>query len=100
MQKHVNLVDLVKSFPTNIYLQNLASIQKRTSPVKFARLAEKSGKGSISNLSTKVCGFDPATGEWEVAGFGPSTGEWPDAAMALFCLLQCRQVAQFLERQF
>ena len=54
MQKHVNLVDLVKSFPTNIYLQNLASIQKRTSPVKFAHLAEKSGKRSISNLSTKV----------------------------------------------
>ena len=54
MQKHVNLVDLVKSFPTNIYLQNLASIQKRTSPVKFAHLVEKSGKGSISNLSTKV----------------------------------------------
>ena len=54
MQKHVNLVDLVKSFPTNIYLQNLASIQKRTSPIKFAHLAEKSGKGSISNLSTKA----------------------------------------------
>ena len=54
MQKHVNLVDLVKSFPTNIYLQNLASIQKRTSPVKFVHFAEKSGKGSISNLSTKV----------------------------------------------
>ena len=54
MQKHVHLVDLVKSFPTNILLQNLASIQKRTSPVKFAHLAEKSGKGSISNLSTKV----------------------------------------------
>ena len=53
MQKHVNLVDLVKSFPTNILLQNLASIQKRTSPVKFAHLAEKSGKGSISNLSTR-----------------------------------------------
>ena len=53
MQKHVNLVDLVKSFPTNIYLQNLASMQKRTSPVKFAHLAEKSGKCSISNLSTK-----------------------------------------------
>ena len=35
-------------------MQNLASIQKRTSPVKFAHLAEKSGKGSISNLSTKV----------------------------------------------
>ena len=54
MQKHVNLVDLVKSFPTNILLQNLASIQKRTSPVKFAHFAEKSGKGSISNLSSKV----------------------------------------------
>ena len=54
MQKHVNLVDLVKSFPTNIYLQNLASIQKRTSPLKFAHLAEKSEEGSISNLSTKV----------------------------------------------
>ena len=56
MQKHVNLVDLVKSFPTNIFLQNLASIQKRASPVKFAYLAEKSSKGSISNLSTKVVG--------------------------------------------
>ena len=54
MQKHVNLVDLVKSFPTNILLQHLASIQKRTSSVKFAHLDEKSGKGSISNLSTKV----------------------------------------------
>ena len=54
VQKRVNLVDLVKSFPTNIYLQTLASIQQRTSPVKFAHLAEKSGKGSISNLSTKV----------------------------------------------
>ena len=54
MQKHVNLVDLVKSFPTNIYLQNLESMQKRTSPIKFAHLAEKSGNGSISNLSTKA----------------------------------------------
>ena len=53
MQKHVNLVDLVKSFPTNIFLQNLASIQKRTSPIKFAHLVEKTEKGSISNLSTK-----------------------------------------------
>ena len=32
MQKHVNLVDFVKSFQTNIYLRNLASIQARTSP--------------------------------------------------------------------
>ena len=54
MQKHVNLVDLVKSFPTNIFLQNLASIQPRTSPIKFAHLADKSEKGSITNFSTKV----------------------------------------------
>ena len=60
MQKHVNLVDLVKNFPTNIYLQNLASIQKRTSPVTFAHLAEKSVKGSISNLSTKASTRRPA----------------------------------------
>ena len=31
MQKHVNLVDLGKSFPTRIYLQNMASIPPRTS---------------------------------------------------------------------
>ena len=37
MQKHVNIVDLYKSFPTNVYLQNLASMQPRTSHVKFAR---------------------------------------------------------------
>ena len=54
MQKHVKLVDLVKSFPTSIYLQKSASIQPRTSPTKFARLAEKSEKGSISNISTKA----------------------------------------------
>ena len=60
MQKHANLVDLVISFPTNIFLQNLASeqnlasIQKRTSPIKFAHLAEKSENGSISNLSTEA----------------------------------------------
>ena len=44
MQKHVNLADLVKSFPTNILLQNLASIQKRTNPLKFAHLAENRSK--------------------------------------------------------
>ena len=34
MQKHVNLVDLVKSFPTNIYSQKSASIQPRTTLLK------------------------------------------------------------------
>ena len=32
MQTYVILVDLVKSFPTHIYLQKLASIQPRTRP--------------------------------------------------------------------
>ena len=77
MQKHVNLVDLVKSFPTNIYLQNLASIQKRTSPVKFAQLAEKSETGSISNLSTKV---DAAAQKVADAAYG-STAVAEEAAV-------------------
>ena len=51
MEKYVNLVDLVKSFPASISLKILASIQKRTRPIKFNHLAEKSEKGSLSNLS-------------------------------------------------
>ena len=39
MQKHVNLVDLVKSFPTNIFLQKSASIQPRTSHLIFIILS-------------------------------------------------------------
>ena len=35
--KGVHCVDLGESFPTSIYLQNLASMQPRTSLVKFAR---------------------------------------------------------------
>ena len=38
----------------SFWLQKSASIQKRTSPLKFDHLAEKSEYGSISNLSTKV----------------------------------------------
>ena len=71
MQKHVNLVDLVKSFPTNIFLQNLASIQKRTSPIKFAHLAEKSEKGSVPNLSTKAEGQRRLRARLELYGDNP-----------------------------
>ena len=35
--KIVNCEDLGENFQTHIYLQDLASIQPRTSPVKFAR---------------------------------------------------------------
>ena len=37
MQRNVNLIDLVKSFPTSISLQKAASIQPRTSPLKFRK---------------------------------------------------------------
>ena len=50
--KGVHCVDLGESFPTSIFLQNLASIQKRTNPLKFAHLAEKSEKGSVPNPYT------------------------------------------------
>ena len=39
--KGVHCVDLGKSFPTHMFLQNLASIQPRTSPVKFARSLQR-----------------------------------------------------------
>ena len=37
MQECVNLVDLVKSFLTSMYLHNLASIQPRVGLSKFAK---------------------------------------------------------------
>ena len=51
----------------------MASIQKRTSPIKFAYLAEKSENGSISNLSTKAAsGQDPAESKLEIAVMEPA----------------------------
>ena len=49
MQKFVNLVDLVKSFPTSIYLQRFVSIQPRTSLSKFAKNSPKVRK-KIRNI--------------------------------------------------
>ena len=37
-----------------IWVQKSASMQERTSPLKFAHLAEKSRLNSVSNLSTKL----------------------------------------------
>ena len=42
-----------------IWVQKSASMQKRTSPLKFGDLAEKSGLNSVSNLSTKAAGGLP-----------------------------------------
>ena len=41
MQKFVNLVDLVKGFPTSMYLQRFVSIQPRTSLSKLAKNSPK-----------------------------------------------------------
>ena len=46
--KGVHFVDLGESFPTSIYLQNLASIQPRRSLVKFARSPCKDRPGGAS----------------------------------------------------
>ena len=51
--KGVHCVDLDESFQTHIYLQNLASIQPRTSPTKFGRsprgreLGEEAGQEGL-----------------------------------------------------
>ena len=92
MQKHVNLVDIVKSFPTNIYLQNLASIQKSTSPVKFAYLAEKSGKG-LSNLSTKATAIatSAASASARTSGRARPRTESKDEMLAFKSLHACLQ---------
>ena len=64
MQKYVNLVDLVKSFPTSIYLQKSASIQPRTSLSKFGGkfnslfirlLNQQALRGSVSAVSRYAC---------------------------------------------
>ena len=52
MQKHVNLVDLVKSFPTSIYLQKSASIQPRTN-------LSKSGE-KFNSLFIRLLRWNPA----------------------------------------
>ena len=46
--KGVHCVDLGESFPMSIYLQNLASIQPRTSPLKFA--ASRDGASARSRI--------------------------------------------------
>ena len=51
--KGVHCVDLDESFQTHIYLQNLASIQPRTSPLKFAATcAEDAGNEPLARRYT------------------------------------------------
>ena len=54
VQRIANLVVLEKCCKMRIWVQKSASMQKRTSRLKFGDLAEKSGFNSVSNLSTKA----------------------------------------------
>ena len=58
----------------NIWLQKSASMQKRTSPLKFGDLAEKSVLNSVSNLLTKVRAGGHARGGPPASAGGGSRG--------------------------
>ena len=74
MQKHVNLVDLVKSFPTNIFLQKSASIQPRTSHLILIILA--ASRDSIFSPSGRLpISFPLSTGILRLQPYCRSTGE-------------------------
>ena len=65
--KGVHCVDLDKSFQTHIYLQNLASIQPRTSPLKFAASAGgECGRGSA--VLSGGCSLRDGSGKKQDAG--------------------------------
>ena len=53
MQKRVNLVDLVKSFQTSVYLQNSASIQQQASQ-SLPRISQK-----FENVRISIGGNSP-----------------------------------------
>ena len=60
----MHCVDLGQSFQTHIFLQNLASIQPRTSPVKFARSTMQPPHGGVDAdtevlYTVKKAGQDP-----------------------------------------
>ena len=59
-------VDLGESFPTHIYLQNLPSIQPRTSPFKFALSPRTDPPGLQSNRRMKA---SQSSFSFQVIGF-------------------------------
>ena len=58
----MHCVDLDESFPTSIYLQNLASIQPRTSPKKFGKTGKRDFE--ISFALTPVRAFEIGGQGW------------------------------------
>ena len=53
MQRFANLVDLVKRFPKNIYLQKSASIQLKTSPRQVCRTG-RAREGSLGSFPSSL----------------------------------------------
>ena len=51
----VHCVDLGESFPTSIFLQNLASIQPRTSPKKFVSSSSREFEFKLWNFEPFIC---------------------------------------------
>ena len=77
MQKYVNLVDLVKSFPTSIYLQKSASIQPRTSLSKFG--------GKFNSFFIRLLRPEPKPGAIEECCDGEVDGEVEEDAVSGTC---------------
>ena len=82
MQKYVNLVDLVKSFPTSIHLQKSASIQPRTISSKFGGIFNSlfscllgvkgdASRTSVLRVAQPFMGLLPAaqTSSWSEAAY-------------------------------
>ena len=59
----MHCVDLGESFQTHIFLQNLASIQPRTSPVKFARPTDSRPPGNPPTRSAAQALFVDCLGD-------------------------------------
>ena len=82
--KGVHCVDLGDSFPTSIYLQNLASIQPRTSPSKFVVVSFSSSGRSTSPRAT---GAAATAGPWSA---GKKRNDPQDASRAPRLPQTCR----------
>ena len=83
--KGVHCVDLDDSFQTHIYLQNLASTQPRTSPVKFPALSIPPATCSSGQMDPRAL----AEGCRNVSHISPSLrerGALFDTEIALFFL--------------
>ena len=67
-----------------IWVQKSASIQRRTSRLKFGHFAEKSGLNSVPNFSTKVLGWTSAVAAYGAAVFPAVFGAADDKGLVLY----------------